>query len=161
VGRRRGAGTVGGRREEERSEPQMGGADGRVGGIEQGRRSSENERRERYRYVVVVRDVSVHRIERRHAAGRDMRLTGGKSCRRARCGGEGQRGPCEVSRRRKSAKARQVRAHITEDVEGHRKHDRQRCGRCRAGSTAQVQRRVLFKFLDCTRVLAPNVPRRI
>jgi hypothetical protein len=60
-------------------------------------------------------------------------------------------------RSRQSAKARQVRVHITEDVEGHRKHDRQGA----ADAELVVQRRVLFKFLDsdCTGVLAPNVPR--
>ncbi|KAJ7759287.1 hypothetical protein B0H14DRAFT_3165889 [Mycena olivaceomarginata] len=70
-GKRRVVGTVGGGQEDKRSEPQMGGADDRVGGI--ARRSSENERFRiygyllRFRHVIVVRDVSIHRIERKRA----------------------------------------------------------------------------------------------
>jgi hypothetical protein len=42
----------------------VGCADGRVRGIAQGRRSSENEC---FRHIVVVRDVSIRRIERKRA----------------------------------------------------------------------------------------------
>jgi hypothetical protein len=58
---------VGGRREEKRGEPHVGGADGRVGGVTQGRRNSENEQREHFRHAVVIRHVSIRRIERKRA----------------------------------------------------------------------------------------------
>jgi hypothetical protein len=58
--------TVGSRQKEGRGELREGGADYRVIVIAKVRKQ-QNERRERFRHVVVVRDVSIRRIERKRA----------------------------------------------------------------------------------------------